>query len=138
MELAIAVETVCRIVLRAREFEALIPETDPDDASNASDDGMIDTIEDGPDEDGNANPAETELRAIIDDLAEDEQAEVIALAMVGRGDFEASEWADAIDAASDELDAPADWMLGQPTLSTDLEAGLAAFDLSCDGVGTLV
>ena len=138
MELAIAVETVCRIVLRARVFEALIPETDPDDASNASDDGMIDTIEDGPDEDGNANPAETELRAIIDDLAEDEQAEVIALAMVGRGDFEASEWADAIDAASDELDAPADWMLGQPTLSTDLEAGLAAFDFSCDGVGTLV
>jgi hypothetical protein len=138
MELAIAVETICRIILRAREYEALIPDTDPDDASNASDDGMADAIEDGPDEDGDGNPAEIELRAIIADLAEDEQAEVIALAMVGRGDFDANEWADAMDAAAQEIDAPAEWMLGQPTFSTDLEAGLAAFDLSCDGIGTLV
>ena len=138
MELAIAVETVCRIVLRAREFEALIPDTDPDDASNASDDGMIDAIEDGPDEDGNSNPAEAELRAIVDDLADDEQTEVIALALVGRGDFEVSEWAEAIEVAEEETNAPADWMLGEPTFSTDLEAGLAAFGLSCDGIGTLV
>ena len=138
MELAIAVETVCRIILRAREFEALVPQTDPDEASNASDDGMVDALEDGPDENGDANPVEAELRAIIDDLAEDEQAEVIALALIGRGDFDATEWPDAIDAAGEETRAPADWMLGQPALSTDLEAGLAAFDLSCDGMGTLV
>lgn len=138
MELAIALETVCRIILRAREYEVLVPETDPDEGSNASDDNMIDALEDGPDEDGDPNPAEAELRAIIDDLAEDEQTEVIALAMVGRGDFEATEWSDAMVAASEEGSTPADWMLGQPMLSTDLEAGLAAFDLSCDGVGTLV
>ncbi|MBC7520972.1 MAG: DUF3775 domain-containing protein [Sandarakinorhabdus sp.] len=133
MELAIAIETVCRIILRAREYEALIPETDPDEGSNPTDDGSADAIEDDGD-----NPAETELRAIVDDLAEDEVAEVIALAMVGRGDFEAAEWADAIEAAADEIDSAADWMLEQPTLSTDLEAGLAAFDLSCDGLGTVV
>jgi hypothetical protein len=133
MELAVAVETICRIILRAREYEALIPDTDPDEGSNAVDDEARDAIEDDGD-----NPAETELRAIVDDLAEDEQAEVIALALVGRGTFEASEWSDAIDAATEEIDAAADWMLGQPTLSTDLEAGFAAFDLSCDGVGTLV
>jgi hypothetical protein len=133
MELTVAVETVCRIIQRAREYEALIPDSDPDEGSNGSDDGMVDAIEDDGD-----NPAEAELRAIVDDLAEDEQAEVIALAMVGRGIFDAIEWADAIDAASQEIDAAADWVLGQPTLSTDLESGLAAFDLSCDGVGTLV
>jgi Protein of unknown function (DUF3775) len=133
MELAIAIETVCRIILRAREYEALIPESDPDDGSNPTDDGAADAIEDDGD-----NPAEAELRAIVDDLAEDEQAEVIALAMVGRGDFEAAEWADAVDAATDEIDAPADWMLQQPAFSTDLETGLAAFDLSCDGLGTVV
>ena len=138
MELTIAVETVCRIILRAREYEALIPDTDPDEASNGSDDRMVDALEDGLDEDGDENPAEAELRAIVDDLAEDEQAEAIALALVGRGTFDATEWADAIDAATEEIDAVADWMLGQPTLSTDLEAGLAAFDLSCDGLGTLV
>ncbi len=133
MELNIPVETVCRIILRAREFETLVPDTDPDEGSNASDDGAADEIED----DGN-NPTEAELRAIIDDLAEDEQAELIALAMVGRGDFDAAEWADALEEATEESDGTADWVLGQPTLSTDLEAGLAAFDLSCDGVGTLV
>jgi hypothetical protein len=132
MELSIALETVCRIILRAREYEALIPETDPDEGSNPTDDGGLDSIEDDGD-----NPSEAELRAVVDDLAEDEQAEVIALAMVGRGTFDADEWAEAMDAAVDEADDAADWMLGQPTLSTDLEAGLAAFDLSCDGLGTL-
>ncbi len=138
MELAIAVDTLCRIIQRAREYEVLIPDTDPDEGSDAVDDGARDAIEDGLDDEGGSNPAEAELRAIVDDLAEDEQAEVIALALVGRGTFDASEWSDAIDAATEEIDAAADWMLGQPTLSTDLEAGLAAFDLSCDGVGTLV
>lgn len=133
MELSVPLETVCRIILRAREYEVLIPETDPDEGSNPTDDGAVDGIEDDGD-----NPAEVELRAIVDDLAEDEQAEVIALAMVGRGDFDAEEWADALEAASDEGDAPADWMLEQPAFSTDLEAGLAAFGLSCDGLGTVV
>ncbi len=133
MELAVSVETVCRIILRAREYEALIPDTDPDEGSNPTDDGGIDAIEDDGD-----NPSEAELRAIVDDLADDEQAEVIALAMIGRGTFDASEWADAMDAASEELNSPADWILEQPTFSTDLESGLAAFDLSCDGLGTVV
>lgn len=133
MELTIAVESVCRIILRAREYEALVPESDPDEGSNGSDDGMVDALEDDGD-----NPAETELRAILDDLAEDEQAEVIALALVGRGDFDAAEWPEAIETANEEIGAIAEWILEQPTLSTDLEAGLAAFDLSCDGIGTLV
>ncbi|KAB7648383.1 DUF3775 domain-containing protein [Polymorphobacter fuscus] len=133
MELAVALENVCRIIQRAREYETLLPETDPDEGSNPTDDGEADAIEDDGD-----NPSEAELRAIVEDLAEDEQAEVIALALVGRGTFDASEWADALDAAAEEVDAIVEWMLEQPTLSTDLEAGLAAFDLSCDGVGTLV
>jgi hypothetical protein len=132
VELTIALETVCRIILRAREYETLIPESDPDEGSNPTDDGSVDEIED---ED---NPVEEELRAIIDDLADDEQAELIALAMVGAGLYDAAEWADALDAATEEAGDAADWVLDQPTLSTDLDAGLAAFDLSCDGVGTLV
>ncbi len=138
MALSIPVDAVCRIMLRAREYEALVPDSDPDEGSNASDDGAIDALEDGRDEDGDENPSEAELRAAIDDLAEDEQLELIALALVGRGDFEASEWAEAIESAGDEATDAADWALDQPTFSTDLENGLAAFDLSCDGVGTLV
>ena len=133
MELSVPLDTVCRIVLRAREYEALVPDSDPDEGSNASDDGSVDELEDDGD-----NPTEEELRAIIDDLAEDEQSEVIALALTGRGDFDASEWAEALETAAEESDDPAGWMLEQPTLSTDIEQGLAAFGLSCDGLGTMV
>ena len=133
MELTVPLDTVCRIVLRAREWEALVPDSDPDDGSNASDDRAVDELEDDGD-----NPTEEELRAAIDDLAEDEQAELIALAWVGRGTYDASEWDDALSTAADEVDAAADYLLELPMLSAYIEAGLAAFDLSCDGQGQVV
>ncbi len=133
MELTAPLDTVCRIILRAREWEALIPDSDPDDGSNPTDDGAVDELEDDGD-----NPTEEELRAVIDDLAEDEQAEVIALAWVGRGTYDASEWDEALSTAADEVDRAADYLLELPMLASYLEAGLAAFELSCDGVGQVV
>ncbi len=133
MELTVPLDTVCRIVLRAREWEALVPDSDPDDGSNPTDDGAVDELEDDGD-----NPTEAELRAVIDDLAEDEQAEVIALAWVGRGTYDATEWDEALATAADEVDGAADYLLELPMLSAYLEAGLAAFDLSCDGIGQVV
>ena len=133
MELTIPLETVCRVILRAREFEALVPDPDPDDGSNPTDDGAADEIEDDGD-----NPTEEELRAVIDDLADDEKAELIALALVGRGTYDASEWSDAMDDASEEVDDAADFLLDLPMLAAYLEGGLAAFDLSCDGMGQVV
>jgi hypothetical protein len=133
VELTIPLDTVCRIILRAREFEALIPDTDPDDGSNALDDGAVGELEDDGD-----NPTEEELRGIIDDLAEDEQAELIALAWVGRGTYDATEWDDALVTAADEVDDAADYLLDLPMLSAYLDAGLAAFELSCDGLGQVV
>lgn len=132
MDLTIPLETVCRIVLRAREWEALVPDTDPDEASSPTDDRAVDVLEDDGD-----NPVEDELRAAIGDLAEDEARELMALALVGRGSFDKDEWDEALEAAADEGDA-ADFLLGLPMLSAYLETGLAAFDLDCDGVGTLV
>ena len=133
MELAIPLDTVCRIVLRAREFEALVPDTDPDDGSDPQDDRAVGELEDDGD-----NPTEEELRAVIDDLADDEQAELIALAWVGRGTYDASEWDEAMTTAADEVDSAADYLLELPMLSAYLEQGLAAFELSCDGVGQVV
>ncbi|MGI4878456.1 MAG: DUF3775 domain-containing protein [Janthinobacterium lividum] len=133
MDLTIPLETVCRIILRAREFEALVPDTDPDEGSNPSDDGAADELEDDGD-----NPTEEELRAVIDDLADDEAAELIALALVGRGTYDASEWNEALEEAAEETDDAADFLLEMPMLGAYLDAGLAAFDLSCDGLGQVV
>jgi hypothetical protein len=133
VELNVSLETVCRIILRAREFEALVPPVDPDDGSNSSDDRAVDELEDT-----DENPTEEELRGVIDDLAEDEQADLVALAWVGRGTYDATEWDEALETAIDEVDDVADYLIGLPMLSAYLEGGLAAFELSCDGLGQIV
>jgi hypothetical protein len=130
MELSISLETVCRIIIRAREYEAQVPAVDPDDGSNPTDDEELQVLED------ESNSAvEEELIAIIDDLAEDEQQELVALALVGRGTFDASEWDDAMDTAAEEMRDVSGYLLGLPMLASFLEAGLAAFDMSCDDIG---
>ena len=132
MELSISIETVCRIIIRAREYEAQVPAVDPDDGSNPTDDGNVEVLEDE-----NNTAVEEELTAVIDDLAEDEQQELIALALVGRGTFDSTEWDEAMEAAGDELRDVSGYLLGLPMLSSFLDAGLAAFDLNCDDIGQL-
>jgi hypothetical protein len=130
MELSISLETVCRIIIRAREYEAQVPAVDPDDGSNPTDDEDLDVLED------ESNSAvEEELMTIIDDLAEDEQQELLALVLVGRGTYDAAEWDDAMDAAAEEMRDVSGYLMGMPMLSSHLEAGLAAFDMSCDDIG---
>lgn len=45
-DLSIAVEKVCFVIVKAREFDVKDVVTDSDDASNASDDSMISVLED--------------------------------------------------------------------------------------------
>ena len=135
MELVTPLDIICRIIQRARELEALVPGIDPDndDPVNDSDDDR-DVLEDELDDD----TVQDELRTTIDDLADDQQAEVLALAMVGQGTYDAAEWDDALEEANDpDNESIADLLLDMPTLAENLEAGLAAFDLSCTGVGQI-
>ncbi|MDB5736614.1 MAG: hypothetical protein JWO65_282 [Sphingomonas bacterium] len=134
MDLETPLDVICRIIVRARQWEAQVPGIDPenDDPPNDSDD-KYDVLEDELDD-----TIEAELREVIDDLADDQQAEVLALALVGRGTYDASEWTDALEEANDsDGESAVDQLLEMPTLSADLEAGLAAFELSCDGVGQI-
>ena len=39
--------------------------------------------------------------ALLDDLGDDQVQEVLALAFVGRGTYDASEWDEALEAAAD-------------------------------------
>lgn len=130
MEFELPLEALCRILLRAREYEAQVPAADTDDVTGDGDDGAVAAIDEETDD-----AVEEELRAAVDDLSEDEQRELVALVLVGRGTYEASEWAEAIEAADDEADDVADWLLDQPMLAALIDAGMAAFQLSCDDVG---
>ena len=93
-------DTLCRIILRAREFEAQIPgEYDPEEsADNVDDDdeGALSVLED----DINTG-VEEELRQVLDDLGDDQLAEVLAFCWVGQGTYDASEWNDAMEEAAD-------------------------------------
>lgn len=134
MELSVSLEAVCRLIIRARELEAQVPaiETEADEDPEDSDDGGA-VLED------EANEAiEAEIMAALDDLAEDQIGEVLALAWVGRGTYDASEWEDAIEEAGDrDAESPINQLLDMPMLAACLEAGLAAFDLSCEGIGQI-
>ena len=76
--------------------------------------------------------------ALLDDLGEDQVQEILALAWVGRGTYDASEWDEALEAAADrDAEDPVDQLIDMPTLAAFLDGGLAAFDLNCDGIGQI-
>ena len=103
MDLATPLDIICRIIVRSREVEAQVPGIDPDNDDPVDDsDDERDVLEDELDE-----TAVDELRTAIDDLAEDQQIELLALALVGQGTYDASEWEDALEEAGDDGAEPA-------------------------------
>jgi hypothetical protein len=138
MELLTPLETLCRLILRAKELEAQVPALDPDDdpanVDDYDDEGGGEALSVLQDEMNDS--VEEEVQAVLDDLADDQLAETLALAWVGRGTYDASEWDEAFAEATDlGADERIDELLDMPLLAGLLEAGLAAFDYSCDGVG---
>jgi len=140
MELLTPLETLCRLIIRARELEAQVPAQDPDEAA----DNVDDFDDDGEDqalsvlEDELNTGVEEEMRATLDDLADDQLAETLALAWVGRGTYDVSEWDDAFAEANEvDPESSIDELMDMPLLASYLEAGLAAFDYSCEGVGQI-
>lgn len=131
-------DTLCRIILRAREYEAqTASDYDPgEDADNVDDEneGALSVLDD----DINSS-VEEELQAAFEDLGEDQLAEVIAFCWVGSGTYEASDWDEAMEEAqslvSNGTAGAIEELMEQPMLASVLESGLAAFDLSCDGIG---
>ena len=68
--------------------------------------------------------ARGELTAFLDGLNEDEQAELVALFWVGRGSFDADDYAEAVAMARQEATTPTTgYLLGSPHLADHLEAG---------------
>ena len=131
-------DTLCRIILRAREYEAQTP-TDYDGgeaAENIDDDdeGALSVLDDTVND-----SVEEELRAILEDLGEDQLAEVVAFCWVGQGTYDASDWDESMEEAAALVatgtDGAIDELFDMPMLASVMESGLAAFELSCTGIG---
>ena len=123
-------ETVCFIILKARQFQAKeevviteVPYSPSDDwarqvLANHIDDACV-----------------QEVKATIRDLEPDQQAELIALMWLGRDDYLLSEWnsatSDAAESLTDITD-PGAYLLSHPLVADYLLEGLIQHGISCE------
>ncbi|MBB4301135.1 hypothetical protein GGD81_000150 [Rhodobium orientis] len=73
------------------------------------------------------NMTRDELKALIEDLNVDESAELVAIAWVGRGDYDVADWDNAVDMARGRaVGSTARYLLGMSMLADYLDEGLEA------------
>ena len=127
-ELSISEVKLCFIIAKAREFDVKDVVTNPDDASNATDDLMLSVLEDHKDD-----PVVQELVAVIFAMSEDEQVDLVALTWLGRGDGTIEDWSELrAEAARAHNRRTASYLLGIPLLADYLEEAISQFGISCD------
>ena len=121
-------EQLAFIIAKARGFGAEIMPSDTEDGSNPADDRDVAILEDTPD-----NPTEAELADAIGLLNEDQKAELLALVLIGRGDFDAGDWRSAQAQARDALGSDTiGELVATPLLADYLEEGLAELGYSIE------
>jgi hypothetical protein len=130
MAVEIAPEKVAHVIIKAREYDAKVG-------------AWNDTPEEGDaEEDPNAiledfsnDPTRAELAGFIDALNDDEQANLVALAWIGRGTFEKDEFAEAVETArAEKVNSTSSYLLGLPLLADYLEEGLEKMGYSVDEI----
>ena len=127
-ELRISTEKVCDFIEAAREVAGKVPST-AGDHTTTGDDSKLVTIEDYPGEDDRRG----QMVEFIAGLNVDEQIDLLALIMLGRGDYEIDDWEVAVAEAQGRIAArDPDFMIGDAALPEYLGDGLEAFDRSCD------
>lgn len=125
--LTIALEHVCFLIVKAREFDVKVEVVEPDPGSNPGDEDMREVLEDYPDD-----PVQEELTSFIDGLSYDEQVDLVTLAWLGRDDYSAEDWAEVRQQAADaHNNRTAAYLLGMPLLGDYLEEGISLLGLSC-------
>jgi hypothetical protein len=119
--------TVCFIIEKAREYLSEDLGAEPDASDPTVDEkGVV-----PPDAAGHS--VRRELVEFIRDLDVDEAAALVALAWIGRGDFEPQEWRKAVALAGERAAGPTwKYLLGMALLPDYLEDALSAFDRSCE------
>ena len=128
VDLGVSLETVATVVDLARSLQGK-EETDADQATeDANSESAL--LQETPDD-----MTEDSLKQFIDELNEDEQASLIALAWIGRGDYGPEDWEEARSLAAErnESDA-ASYLMGMEMLGDLLAEGVASFGLSIEDV----
>jgi hypothetical protein len=124
----ISTETVCFIIVKAREFDVKVAPEELDEGSNPTDDDMQRILEDYADD-----PTYEELRSFLAAQSDDDLKELVALTWIGRGDYGADDWDEVLSEVPDVRERhTVAYLLGTPLLADYLEEGLSQFGLSCE------
>jgi hypothetical protein len=131
--LSLTPEYLARLIVKVRGLQAKAGEADPDSGSNPSDDGMRDVLQDSP-----GDLTREEIREEIQGLSERQQAELVALMWLGRGDAEPEKWESTVQFARELKDSPAPrYLLRHPLVGEHWEEGAVRFGVDLN-IGTSV
>lgn len=126
--LNISPEKVCYIIVKAREFDVKVPPVEPDPGSNPADSGEREILVDYADD-----ATLEELKGALGSLNEDEIIDILALVWMGRGDYTADLWEDAVRRAGETVDKTVvEYLVGIPLLGDYLEEALSQLGHSCE------
>ena len=121
-------ETVCFLISKAREFHAKEEVVIPEKHLSPSEDWARQVLADHGDD-----PTFQEFKDTIIDLEPDQQAAVVALMWLGRGDFDEDQWNAAYsEAVSASTPRTAEYLLATPLLADFLQEGLYMLGYSCE------
>lgn len=123
-------ETVCFIIEKAREFQAKEDIVFPETPLCAAGDWAQQILADHSDD-----PCLQEVIETVSDLEPDQQAELIALMWLGRGDYDLSEWQTAVrdaEESAEDIPEPGSYLLGHPLVANYLLDGLDQHGASCE------
>jgi hypothetical protein len=108
------------LILKLRAIMAQEEMVSPDSGSNPTDDEGAATLQDNPED-----LTRDEISLAVDDLEPDQQAELVALMWIGRGDMEPEEWEEALEMAAERSDGPTSaYLLSHPHVADYLDEGL--------------
>lgn len=135
-QLVIPLSDVYSIIDKLREYDSLnlLKESGDewDEASNPLDGEDVDVLHDRENQ-YEFDPVLQELHAHIDELPEDQQIDLVALAWLGRDNYAADDWPAVREEAVRGHNArTAAYLLGSPLAADFLQEGLATLGFSSD------
>jgi hypothetical protein len=125
VDLIVSLATIAGIIDAARAVGELQEEAANEDVQD----------EEVPDENDPDALADS-LKGLIDELNEDEQAALIALTWIGRGDYDSSQWEEALRLARERNEAGTapEYLTNMELLGDYLSEGVAAFGLPAEEI----
>ena len=121
-------DIICTLIAKFKEFHAKEDIVIPESPDNPDDDWALQVLADHQDD-----LTFREVKTTIDDLEPDQQATLVALMWLGRGDFTEDEWADALaEATRSANERTAEYLMSTPLVADYLAEGLYAFGHTCE------